>query len=90
MEENWCLVLNAAVCCIEHQYATLSSVTFGVMTYVAADMCRVYAGIHFLHDVTDGRVVGNQVSNKLPVHFDTCTLASNTTCVKYALAQRLA
>lgn len=26
-------------------------------------MCRVYAGIHFLHDVTDGRVVGNQVSN---------------------------
>ncbi len=30
-------------------------------------MCRVYAGIHFLHDVTDGRIVGNQVSNILSV-----------------------
>jgi len=64
-------------------------------------MCRVYAGIHFLHDVTDGRIVGNQVSNILSVlhlpsytclcrcHVPSCTHASNMTFVRYASAQRL-
>lgn len=28
---------------------------------IETGISRVYAGIHFMHDVTDGRIVGNQV-----------------------------
>lgn len=33
-------------------------------------MSRVYAGIHFLHDVTDGRIVGNQVGDYVFDNFE--------------------
>ncbi len=59
-KKDCCLVLIAAVCCL------IACDCYFVITS-AANMCRVYAGIHFLHDVTDGRIVGNQVSNILSV-----------------------
>lgn len=46
--------------------------TYNSFSAAAIDtgLARVYAGIHFLHDVTDGRIVGNQVGDYVFNNFD--------------------